>query len=135
MGNAKYLSKIEIPATYNGMAVTEIEEEGFISKTLKEITIPDSVTSIGNSAFNGCTSLTSVTIGNGVTSIGEYAFGGCASLTSVTIPDNVTSIGEYAFAGCAALTIHCEAESIPDGWSSAWNSSNRPVVWGYKGEN
>ena len=62
-------------------------------------TIPDSVTSIGDSAFLGCTGLTSVTIGNSVTSIGERAFYGCSKLTSVTIGDSVTSIGNYAFYG------------------------------------
>ena len=56
-----------------------------------------SVTSIGDSAFFGCTGLTSVTIGNSVTRIGDYAFEGCSGLTSITIPDSVTSIGEYAF--------------------------------------
>ena len=52
-----------------------------------------SVTSIGNSAFSGCSGLTSVTIGNSVTSIGASAFNGCSGLTSVTIPNSVTSIG------------------------------------------
>ena len=67
-------------------------------------TIPNSVTSIGNSAFYGCSSLTSVTIGNSVTSIGDYAFRGCSKLTSVTIPNSVTSIGNYAFSNCSSLT-------------------------------
>ena len=66
-------------------------------------TIPNSVTSIGNYAFSGCSGLTSVTIGNSVTSIGECAFYGCSGLTSVTIPNNVTSIGEKAFSGCKSL--------------------------------
>ena len=55
------------------------------------------VTSIGDSAFSWCKSLTSITIPDSVTSIGEYAFSSCTSLTSITIPDSVTSIGDYAF--------------------------------------
>ena len=70
---------------------------------MTSITIPSSVTSIGNRAFEGCSSLTSITIPNSVTSIGDHAFNGCSSLTSITIPNSVTSIGEGAFRGCSGL--------------------------------
>ena len=60
---------------------------------VKRIIIGDSVTTIGNSAFSDCSSLTSVTIPNGVTTIGDNAFENCSSLTSVTIPNSVTTIG------------------------------------------
>ena len=66
--------------------------------------IPDSVTSIGNSSFSYCISLTSITIPNSVTSIGTYAFSNCWYLTSITIPDSVTSIGKSAFYKCSSLT-------------------------------
>ncbi len=69
-----------------------------------EYSIPESVTSIGNAAFWGCSSLTSVTIPDGVTSIGYKVFYGCSGLVSVGIPDSVTSIGDYAFYGCSSLT-------------------------------
>ena len=71
---------------------------------LTSVTIPNSVTSIGDYAFYECSGLTSVTIGNSVTSIGDYAFWGCSGLTSVTIPNSVTSIGDDAFSGCRGLT-------------------------------
>ena len=68
------------------------------------MTIPYSVTSIGNSAFYKCTGLTSVTIPNSVTSIEAYAFSSCSGLTSIEIPNSVTSIGYQAFYGCSGLT-------------------------------
>ena len=85
-----------------------------VGKKDATFTIPDSVTSIGDRAFNGCESLTSVTIPDSVTSIGDYAFNGCKSLTSVTIPNSVTSIGDYAFNGCESLT----SVTIPDSVTS-----------------
>jgi len=68
------------------------------------VTIPDSVTSIGNQAFQGCFGLTNITIPVNVTSIGYGAFSNCIGLASITIPANVTSIGDYAFYGCDSLT-------------------------------
>ena len=79
-----------------------------------EIPLDGSVTSIGNSAFYGCSGLTSITIPDGVTSIGRDVFYGCSGLTSITIPDSVTSIGDSAFRGCSGLT----SITIPDGVTS-----------------
>ena len=80
----------------------------------KNSTIPNSVTSIGHSAFSNCTGLTSITIPNSVTSIGNFAFRYCADLTSITIPNSVTSIGEFAFDECKGLTaIHCLSTTPP----------------------
>ena len=70
----------------------------------KNTIIPNSVTSIGESAFEGCSGLTSLTIPNSVISIGEDAFRGCSGLTSLTIPNSVTSIGGFAFSNCSGLT-------------------------------
>ena len=71
---------------------------------IRSAVIEDGVTSIGGSAFQGCSSLTSVTIPGSVTTIGRYAFDNCRSLTSVVIPDGVTTIVDYAFARCSSLT-------------------------------
>ena len=86
-------------------SVTSIGNYAFYGCSgLTSITIPNSVTSIGNGAFQYCSGLTSVTIPNSVTSIGNGAFYDCSGLTSVTIPNSVTSIGNYAFYGCSGLT-------------------------------
>ncbi|MBO5224407.1 MAG: leucine-rich repeat protein [Clostridia bacterium] len=128
-------SSYKIPSTYQGKPVKEIGNNAFYGcSSLTSIEISDSVTSIGNFAFRDCSSLTSIKIPDSVTSIGKEVFRFCSSLTSIEIPDSVTSIGEYAFQYCSKLTIYCEAASKPSGWSSYWNNSNRPVVWGYKGE-
>ena len=96
---------------------------------ITELTIPDSVTSIGGYAFYNCNGLTSVTISDSVTSIGKYAFRNCSGLTSVTIPDSVTSIGEYAFSNCSGLksvTIGNGVMSI--GWYAFYNCSGLTSV-------
>ena len=80
----------------------------------KNTIIPDSVTSIGDSAFECCISLTSITIPESVTSIGYSAFSNCYSLTSITIPDSVISIGNRAFEYCTSLT----SITIPDSVTS-----------------
>jgi len=123
-------TEVVIPRLYKGKKITSIGNRAFYGCTsLTSVTIPDSVTSIGNYAFRNCTSLTSVTIGDSVTSIGERAFCDCTGLTSITIPEGVTSIGDWAFYNCTRLIIYCEATSKPSGWDSYWNSSKRPVVW------
>ena len=86
-------------------SVTSIGDEAFAGCSgLTSVNIPYSVTAIGNDAFYCCNGLTSVNIGNSVTSIGALAFYGCSGLTSVDIPNSVTAIGRYAFSNCRALT-------------------------------
>ena len=97
----------------------------FCCRSLTDIVIPDSVTSIGDKAFYRCSSLTSFVIPNGVTRIGNGAFLGCSSLKEVAIPDSVTSIGDGAFASCRSLSnivIHDGVTSIGDG--AFWGCSS-----------
>ena len=84
--------------------VTSIGKNAFYKSGLTSVTIPNSVTTIGEFAFEFCYSLTSIAIPNSVTSIGYSAFFKCSALTYITIPNSVTSIGNLAFAYCSSLT-------------------------------
>ena len=124
--------------------------------TVKSVVIPASVTSIGEKAFSGCSSLTSVifeygsrlakidsnafagcskleqiVIPSSVTKIGANAFAGCSKLEQIIIPSSVTEIGENAFAGYN-ITICCgiEESQAPSGWADNWNGGN-VVLWGW----
>ena len=88
------------------------------------VTIPNSVTSIGNYAFQNCSSLSSVTIPNSVTSIENGAFHSCSSLTSVKIPNSVTSIGS-AFSYCSNLI----SIEIPNSVTSIENYAFEGTAW------
>ena len=122
-------TNVIMPRKYLGKSVAKIGNNAFYNKAITKVDIPSSVTSIGNSAFSNCRSLTSVTfsgnsqlqtigsrafeycfslasmtIGDGVTSIGYQAFYDCRSLASIKIPDSVTKIGDSAFNYCYNLT-------------------------------
>ena len=143
-GNAKYDSRD------NCNAIIETKSNTLIRGCMNTI-IPNSVTSIGGSAFFGCDSLTSITIPNSVTSIGRYAFFSCVKLesitipnsvtrigagafekctglTSITIPDSVTSIGDYAFYGCGDLTsITFEGSTPPELGKNVFEEVNKSI--------
>ena len=100
-----FLNDEEIKDLVIPNSVTSIGNYTFYNCSgLTSVTIPNSVTTIGKWVFYDCTSLTSMTIGNSVTTIGDWAFNGCSGLTSVTIPNSVTTIGEGAFGSCRGLT-------------------------------
>lgn len=85
--------------------VTTIKEDLFTNCTsLEAITIPNSVTAIESYAFKGCTNLKSITFGSGLLNIGDRAFEGCSNLTSITIPNSVTKIGYGVFIDCSRLS-------------------------------
>ena len=81
----------------------------YFCRSLSDIVIPSSVTSIGDGAFSDCSSLSDIVMTSSVTSIGELAFRNCDSLSDIVIPSSVTSIGDGAFSGCSSL----EYISIP----------------------
>ena len=108
-----------------GALCTSIGQSAFGScSSLSSIAIPNSVTSIGGGAFSSCSSLTSVTIGNGVTSIVSGMFTSCSSLTNIEIPDSVTSIASIAFGGCTNLTTITIGSGVTSIDNSAFSSCN-----------
>ena len=106
---------VSIPSTINGLPVKIVGNGGlvFTGATLTNLTIPDSVTTIGASAFENSDNLANVTIGNGVNSIGISAFEGCFSLTNVTIGAGLTNLSQYAFEYCSDLASISFAGNAP----------------------
>jgi len=128
------LSDMFIPATRNGKPVTGIRANGFEGLIdIYTVTIPASVTTIGNSAFMNCSKLETVIFagGSNLEIIDAFAFYGCNKLKSITLPASVTTIGPEAFCDCDNLTIYAEVsfDDKPVTWDGYWNRSDRPVFW------
>lgn len=96
---------IIIPPIYNGLPVKEIF------------------------GWSNTTTIISVTLPNSIISMGNYVFKGCSNLIKIIIPDSVTTIGQDIFNECPNVTVYCEAKSKPEGWHSRWDMSARHVVW------
>lgn len=127
--NAQSLINLTLPA-----GITRIGDQAFqYAIKLESINIPNTVQSLGDRAFYEANSLISITFeeNSQLTSIGNYAFLSAYSLPSIIIPRSVETMGMRIFYFDRSLTIYAEIESKPEGWSSDWNPSNRPVVWGY----
>jgi len=105
---------VTIPSNIGGKPVIGFGNAFAGNKNITGVIIPDSVTSIGQQAFNNCTNLTSVNLGNSVTNIGDMVFYNCTSLISVIIPDSVTNIGDAAFSrtGLTSVNIPNSVTSI-----------------------
>ena len=115
--------------TYKGSSYDEYSNEYSGSINLPATVTHEgkeySVTSIGDYAFYGCSSLTDINIPSSVTSIGDWAFKNCSSLTAITLPEGVTSIGDHAFQYCTKLTyIYCHAETVPSTGANTFKGSN-----------
>ena len=122
--NGQYSGDIVVPEKVKGNDGVEYVVTVFVDRCFEDcrgltsISIPSSVTSLGNECFKGCRGLTSVTIPSSVTSLGEYCFYDCSGLTSITIPSSVTSLRDACFDGCSGLT----SITIPSSVTSLGNS-------------
>ena len=120
---------VALPDNYNGKAYEIYKYAFYENKVITKVVIPDSVTSIGNYAFYGCSELKSVTFGehSQLTSIGSGAFYGCSTLERITIPGGVTSIADSAFSGCTSLTNITIPNSVISIGNSAFSGCNKIV--------
>ncbi|WP_231593712.1 leucine-rich repeat protein [Methanosarcina siciliae] len=110
-----------IPGEIEGLPVTTIGTSAFQDcSALTTVSIPDSITTIGDYAFMRCSALTTVSIPNSVISIGKYAFSGCSALTTVAIGSGVTAISEGVFYNCPSVTTVTIGSSVTTIGTSAF---------------
>ena len=129
---------VTVPSSINGLEVAQIGDRAFYNcSNITRITIPNTVMNIGGSAFEGCGKLERFdVVGQSLTTIGEYAFKGCSSLSATTLPDSITAIGQCAFQNCTSLT----RMPLPSGLKTVsyrlfWDCTNLIRVTGPVGAN
>ena len=112
-------TRLTVPAEIDGIAVTSIGDRAFDYSSPTSITLPDSITAIGDKVFYCCSSLTSITLPKFLASIGDEAFSYCSSLTIIALPESLTFLGKDTFKDCT-LTL-----AIPrDSWLEQWCKEN-----------
>ncbi|MDR2267240.1 MAG: leucine-rich repeat protein [Christensenellaceae bacterium] len=143
---------VSVPSSFGGLPVVAIAASALAYNMMTSISLPSSITTLGNSAFYHCTELetvvmnttsivtipnkafdscpiTSIKLPNTLTGIGEQSFRKTA-FTTFIIPEQVANIGYKAFDECSNVTFYTEHLVKPSGWDQNWNNSSRPVVWG-----
>lgn len=124
MADNAFENRTDIVRVKIGNGITSIESCAFRKCSLTSITIPNTVTIIGDMAFYNCENLKIVTIPNGVASIGDYAFSGCSRMERITIPNSVQSIGDNAFKDRgSSLEVYCYESSYAYTWALDHNLS------------
>lgn len=111
MASEIQLEKVNLPQSLTTIGNSALEE----LKKMKSVIIPEGVTSIGNGSLRGCVSLESVEIPDATTKLDQYAFSGCTSLKSVVIGSGMATVAKNAFTNCTALTsVTCKATTPPE---------------------
>ena len=122
-------TELVIPAELDGKEVNSIGSQVFLDSIVNSVIIPDSVTTIQNYAFMGCSSLRSVTLPDSITMIDNGVFWDCINLESITLPDGITCIMDYAFENCSSLSSVIIPDSVTEiGMSFQKCSSLKSIV-------
>ena len=126
--NSQLVTSVTIPSS-----ITKLDKHLFYVTSLKSVTIPNTLTEIGNSAFAACSKLSTVNLGSGLKTIDNYAFEGCVALTSITFPTSLKTISVGAFSDCSgltSLTIPESLEVLESAFSGCFNI--KTLVWNAK---
>ena len=121
------IDKLEVPEFLDGLQVTEIGVYAFREcfDILTSVQLPDSVTTIDEGAFFGCSRLTNIELSDSLMNIGAYAFADCSGLTNIELPNSVTNIGEGAFDGCENLF---KVNAVESSYAEEWAINNGYIL-------